>query len=126
MILRPPRSPRTDPLFPYTTLFRSLELLPAEHRFLDQHLVDRRQAQAALYDLLVFLAVVGDAAALAAEGVAGTDDRRQPDMVECGGGVLPLADQPRARGGEAERGHRGRELLAALALPAPPHVAPAP
>src|SRR3546814_10912354 len=24
MIRRPPRSPRTDPLFPYTTLFRSL------------------------------------------------------------------------------------------------------
>src|SRR3546814_1503767 len=24
MILRPPRSTRTDPLFPYTTLFRSL------------------------------------------------------------------------------------------------------
>src|SRR3546814_11442015 len=79
---RPPRSTRTDTLFPYTTLCRSLdgadddavvravadhlhlELLPAEHLFLDQHLVDRRQAQAALYDLLVFLAVVGDAAAL--------------------------------------------------------------
>src|SRR3546814_1654908 len=28
MILRPPRSTRTDTLFPYTTLFRS-----AEHRF---------------------------------------------------------------------------------------------
>src|SRR3546814_8068352 len=26
MIRRPPRSPRTDTLFPYTTLFRSLEL----------------------------------------------------------------------------------------------------
>src|SRR3546814_11658672 len=27
MILRPPRSPRTDTRFPYTTLFRSLELV---------------------------------------------------------------------------------------------------
>src|SRR3546814_15664390 len=28
MIRRPPRSTRTDTLFPYTTLFRSLRLLP--------------------------------------------------------------------------------------------------
>src|SRR3546814_10836967 len=28
MILRPPRSTRTDTLFPYTTLFRSVELQP--------------------------------------------------------------------------------------------------
>src|SRR3546814_21102694 len=36
MILRPPRSTRTDTLFPYTTLFRSTEVEPAqwigEHR----------------------------------------------------------------------------------------------
>src|SRR3546814_19737986 len=29
MIRRPPRSTRTDTLFPYTTLFRSLRVLPA-------------------------------------------------------------------------------------------------
>src|SRR3546814_4575280 len=29
MIRRPPRSTRTDTLFPYTTLFRSLDALPA-------------------------------------------------------------------------------------------------
>src|SRR3546814_11304525 len=29
MIRRPPRSTRTDTLFPYTTLFRSLELIAA-------------------------------------------------------------------------------------------------
>src|SRR3546814_4269743 len=29
MIRRPPRSTRTDTLFPYTTLFRSLSLYPA-------------------------------------------------------------------------------------------------
>src|SRR3546814_1434151 len=34
MIRRPPRSTRTDTLFPYTTLFRSAELLDAEGRFL--------------------------------------------------------------------------------------------
>src|SRR3546814_19498957 len=32
MILRPPRSTRTDTLFPYTTLFRSLATLQAEVR----------------------------------------------------------------------------------------------
>src|SRR3546814_5942012 len=32
MIRRPPRSTRTDTLFPYTTLFRSLHHLPARRR----------------------------------------------------------------------------------------------
>src|SRR3546814_7518668 len=32
MIRRPPRSTRTDTLFPYTTLFRSAALAPARHR----------------------------------------------------------------------------------------------
>src|SRR3546814_5334747 len=31
MIRRPPRSTRTDTLFPYTTLFRSLEVAAAAH-----------------------------------------------------------------------------------------------
>src|SRR3546814_8743683 len=31
MILRPPRSTRTDTLFPYTTLFRSIAAAAAEH-----------------------------------------------------------------------------------------------
>src|SRR3546814_16509301 len=33
MIRRPPRSTRTDTLFPYTTLFRSPSALPARARF---------------------------------------------------------------------------------------------
>src|SRR3546814_16890512 len=32
MVRRPPRSTRTDTLFPYTTLFRSIWLQPAEIR----------------------------------------------------------------------------------------------
>src|SRR3546814_6900920 len=32
MIRRPPRSTRTDTLFPYTTLFRSLAVHPRDHR----------------------------------------------------------------------------------------------
>src|SRR3546814_9456460 len=34
MIRRPPRSTRTDTLFPYTTLFRSIEVLPDSFGFL--------------------------------------------------------------------------------------------
>src|SRR3546814_13387788 len=35
MIRRPPRSTRTDTLFPYTTLFRSVERHPQLARFLE-------------------------------------------------------------------------------------------
>src|SRR3546814_19132055 len=34
MIRRPPRSTRTDTLFPYTTLFRSLNIVPKDCNFL--------------------------------------------------------------------------------------------
>ena len=44
-----------------------LEFLPAEHRFLDQHLVGRRGVDAALDDVDELRLVVGDAAAGAAE-----------------------------------------------------------
>src|SRR3546814_12962448 len=37
MIRRPPRSTRTDTLFPYTTLFRSLDGLPEAAGILDVH-----------------------------------------------------------------------------------------
>src|SRR3546814_18253741 len=36
MIRRPPRSTRTDTLFPYTTLFRSADAAPAPHRALTE------------------------------------------------------------------------------------------
>src|SRR3546814_1821904 len=44
MIRRPPRSTRTDTLFPYTTLFRSLGLdaTPADIDVLDKQLSDAR------------------------------------------------------------------------------------
>src|SRR3546814_20512346 len=37
MILRPPRSTRTDTLFPYTTLFRSARSLSLDRRALNRH-----------------------------------------------------------------------------------------
>jgi hypothetical protein len=51
-----------------------LEFLPAEEALLDQHLVDGRDVEAVGDDPLELLAVVGDAAALAAEGEARADD----------------------------------------------------
>ena len=50
-----------------------LELFPAEHRFLDQHLVVGEASRPRLHDVDELLAVVGDAAAGAAqrEGRAG-------------------------------------------------------
>src|SRR3546814_6264008 len=36
MIRRPPRSTRTDTLFPYTTLFRSVDAQPIDHRFAER------------------------------------------------------------------------------------------
>src|SRR3546814_7894346 len=41
MIRRPPRSTRTDTLFPYTTLFRSIQHRPLYHGRLGQHQPDR-------------------------------------------------------------------------------------
>src|SRR3546814_4187410 len=50
MIRRPPRSTRTDTLFPYTTLFRSLH-------FADEAHVDPRRALATLAEKLVGMGV---------------------------------------------------------------------
>src|SRR3546814_14816806 len=44
MIRRPPRSTRTDTLFPYTTLFRSHELQLAEAVVEQEHLHQQRRA----------------------------------------------------------------------------------
>src|SRR3546814_16330988 len=46
MIRRPPRSTRTDPLFPYTTLFRSLILLAGAPGSALITMVDKDQAAA--------------------------------------------------------------------------------
>src|SRR3546814_9574124 len=50
MIRRPPRSTRTDTLFPYTTLFRSPRVGGAGFPILDLPLDDRRVRLAALAD----------------------------------------------------------------------------
>jgi hypothetical protein len=59
-----------------------LVFLPAKHRFLDQHLGGGRGIEPALHDVEELLAIIGDAAAGAAEGEGGPDDGRQADLGE--------------------------------------------
>src|SRR3546814_17478580 len=84
MILRPPRSTRTDTLFPYTTLFRSL------------------------------VGIVGDAAAGAAEGEGRPDDRRQADFRQRVERLVEGPNEMRARRLQTDAVHRLAETLAAL------------
>ena len=58
-----------------------LEFLPAEHAFFDQHFVHRREIEAALENSYQILAVVGDAAARAAQREAGPQDHGIADAL---------------------------------------------
>src|SRR3546814_8142402 len=53
MIRRPPRSTRTDTLFPYTTLFRSEDLLESGNSELSETLADLPQLSSTLNDSTV-------------------------------------------------------------------------
>src|SRR3546814_18418140 len=50
MIRRPPRSTRTDTLFPYTTLFRSRDLDPVQPLLTGREIDRQRDAQLKLFD----------------------------------------------------------------------------
>src|SRR3546814_6199466 len=65
MIRRPPRSTRTDTLFPYTTLFRSMEQLDAELGAVGDQRVDLE------------LGVVGNAFAAVRRDIVVDDGERQ-------------------------------------------------
>src|SRR3546814_1481853 len=85
LIRRPPRSTRTDTLFPYTTLFRSdLGLLPV-----------RRGVRIRLahhdHDLAAGIAGPGDVVLLPVEDVlVAVLDRLEPDVLGVGGGHVRL------------------------------------
>src|SRR3546814_1150524 len=101
MIRRPPRSTRTDTLFPYTTLFRS-----EEHRQPDrspqaeidqgaraeQRLADRRRDPARLFGRGIVERAIVDQPARPADlrhhAVAGVDAQRAGDAAD----LRPLAD----------------------------------
>ena len=69
-----------------------LVLLPADDRLLDQDLVHRAQLDAAPGQLPVFLDVVGDPAADAAERERRADDDREPDHLRRGDRLFHRAD----------------------------------
>src|SRR3546814_9811773 len=97
MIRRPPRSTRTDTLFPYTTLFRSLPILVA-------HLVPDGVAQdAGIVDDRVDAAEFGDRILDDARGIL-----RIGDVAEVGDGLA-------ARSDDVGRGRFGRSGVAAVA-----------
>ncbi len=91
-----------------------LELLPAEHRLLEQHLVGRRRVETALADLEKLLAVVGDAAAGAAERERRTQDRRKADFRLRLPGAVEIVHEHRARHRKADAAHGIAELLTVL------------
>src|SRR3546814_4380531 len=92
MIRRPPRSTRTDTLFPYTTLFRSLEALPEPQR--------RRPQRDA--GLLLQLAVGGGVEVLAVVDVAA--DHAPPLGLDRRVLVALLEEEPPALVDEADAG----------------------
>ena len=93
-----------------------LVLLPAEQRLLDQHLADGREGEAAL-DRLDQLGARGcDAAAFAAQGEGGTDDRRQADPLDGSQSLIDGADELPARAVDADALHGLAETLAAFRL----------
>ena len=59
-----------------------LEFLPAQKGFVDQDLCDGRGIQARAADALIIVAVIGHAAAGAAQGVGGADDGGQADVID--------------------------------------------
>ena len=61
-----------------------LVLFPAEQRLLYEHLTHRREREAALYCLDQLRASGCDAAAFAAKGEGGADDRRQAELLDRG------------------------------------------
>src|SRR3546814_17499348 len=92
MIRRPPRSTRTDTLFPYTTLFRSLEEVePSQRRKLVEHhqkaVTPPRTLAAGLAGSADFGQFLGQAAAdlvedQADERLGAADVRRRDDEIE--------------------------------------------
>ena len=89
-----------------------LDLLPAGNALLDQNLVDRGLAQAAVADLTQLLLVMYNTAAAAAEGKGGTDDERIADLICKGDGRFNVLDDKRGNDRLADGFHRVLEHLA--------------
>ena len=83
-----------------------LVFLPAEHALFDQRFVHRREIEAARQNLHQLFAVVGDAAAGAAQREAGAQDDREADLAGELQAVFQIVDQRRLRNVEADLLHR--------------------
>ena len=70
-----------------------LVFLPAEHRLFQQHFVDRREIEAAREKFQQLFAVVGDAAAGAAQRERGAQDDRETDLAAEVDAVFQIVDQ---------------------------------
>src|SRR3546814_4483761 len=88
MIRRPPRSTRTDTLFPYTTLFRSAELLITEAR------LEGRQER------IVDLEIAIDPPGVGIARVVILTARQRADIVIVDIGQIDTVDQRRGRSEE--------------------------
>ena len=93
-----------------------LVFLPAEDALFDQALVDGRKIEAAGEDLHQLFAVVGDAAARAAEREAGADEDREADLAGEVEAVAQVVDQRGLRNFEADADHRVFEEQAVFGL----------
>ena len=93
-----------------------LVLFPAEHGLLDQHFGRRRGFEAALHDVEELVAIVGDAAAGAAQGEGRADDRRQADLVERLRRLLAIVHDLALGRFEPDLGHGVAEQQAVLGL----------
>ena len=87
-----------------------LELVPAAHGLLDEHLADRRLPQAGLDLRVELVGRVREPAAVAAERERRPDHRRQRDAGE----VVHRRDDARGRDPQPDRAHRLAEELAVL------------
>ena len=92
-----------------------LVFLPAEDRFLDEHLAHRREVEAPLDLGVELLAVVGHARARTAEREARPDHRRQPNLTEHLASLCQTPHDPAPAGLQPDLVHRGLEDLAVLA-----------
>ena len=92
-----------------------LELLPPEHRLLDENLVHGGEREPALHDRVEVVVVEGDAASRAAERERGTDDDRVSERLRDGARLLEASGEARAQDVDADFLHRLLEEEAVLA-----------
>ncbi len=93
-----------------------LELFPAEHRFLDQHLAGRARVEPALHHGAELFLVVRDAAASTAQRERRTDDGRKTHHGLHLQRLFEAVRDRRARARQPDLRHRRLELFAVLGL----------